>query len=227
MRVRTDICRAILLTSLVWAVLDVVVIFYYLDSGSTVDRQAYVRNPKFAEFQPKNATIPPAVQPAPVFFFAMVPGARDVDPGDITDRQKLRTELQCKNFKCVGQMMNDGSKTCLDTMGKKTGQSPGLSACHGMGGNQVWSLTTSGEIRSDELCLSVRGMPLKYTLRMEKCLLSKISQWHRFEYDEETKQVRSTKHDLCIVVENGGLDLASCATLTPASQWTFEKNTES
>ncbi|KAI6200901.1 Polypeptide N-acetylgalactosaminyltransferase [Aphelenchoides besseyi] len=177
------------------------------------------------------------------FFFSMVPGARDVDPGDITARQKLRKELQCKSFqwyleniypespiparyRSVGQVLNEGSKLCLDTMGKKTGQSPGLSACHGLGGNQVWSLTTAGEIRSDELCLSVRGMPLKYTVRMEKCLLSKISQWHRFEYDENTKQVRSSKFDLCVVVENGALELSNCDNLTPASQWSFEKNNE-
>ena len=132
----------------------------------------------------------------------MVPGARDVDAGDMSARFKLRSELQCKPFKwylenvypeapipadyySVGQVLNEGSGLCLDTLGKKTGQSPGLSGCHGLGGNQVWSLTTQGEIRSDELCLSVRGVPMQYTLKMEKCLLSKISQWHRFEYNEQ------------------------------------------
>ena len=89
------------------------------------------------------------------------------------------------NYLSIGQVLNEGSKLCLDTMGKKAGQSPGLSGCHGLGGNQVWSLTESGEIRTDELCLSVRTLPLKYTLRMEKCVLSKISQYHRFNYDTQ------------------------------------------
>jgi hypothetical protein len=45
------------------------------------------------------------------------------------------------DYLTVGQVLNEGSHLCLDTMGKKTGQAPGLSGCHGMGGNQVWSLT--------------------------------------------------------------------------------------
>jgi polypeptide N-acetylgalactosaminyltransferase len=37
----------------------------------------------------------------------------------------------------VGQVMNEGSGLCLDTLGKKSGQSPGLGGCHGLGGNQA------------------------------------------------------------------------------------------
>jgi hypothetical protein len=33
------------------------------------------------------------------FFFSMVPGARDVDAGDMSGRLKLRNDLQCKDFR--------------------------------------------------------------------------------------------------------------------------------
>lgn len=36
------------------------------------------------------------------------------------------------NYLSLGQVQNEGSKLCLDTMGKKAGQSPGLSGCHGV-----------------------------------------------------------------------------------------------
>jgi hypothetical protein len=35
------------------------------------------------------------------------------------------------------QIMNENSRLCIDTMGKKSGQAAGLSSCHGLGGNQV------------------------------------------------------------------------------------------
>jgi hypothetical protein len=38
-------------------------------------------------------------------------------------------------------------------MGKKQSQPAGVSGCHAQGGNQAWSLTGAGELRSDELCL--------------------------------------------------------------------------
>lgn len=140
------------------------------------------------------------------FFFAMVPGARHVEPGDMTERHNLRKQLQCKDFRwylenvypeapvpaaytILGQLRRRKSTKCIDTMGRKSGQQPSITQCHQMGGNQVWALTKSGEIRSDEMCLSIRGMnlPMKYNVKLEKCLMSKISQWHRFEYKAEVR----------------------------------------
>jgi polypeptide N-acetylgalactosaminyltransferase len=72
----------------------------------------------------------------------------------MSGRLKLRNDLQCKDFRwylenvypespipadyqSIGQVFNEGSGLCLDTLGKKSGQAPGLSGCHGLGGNQV------------------------------------------------------------------------------------------
>ena len=40
-------------------------------------------------------------------------------------------------------------------MGKKGGGMIGTSACHGMGGNQVFAFTNANQIMSDDNCLDV------------------------------------------------------------------------
>merc|ERR1719464_2461314 len=84
----------------------------------------------------------------------MNPGARNVEIGDLTSRKNLRTNLKCKSFRWyleniypesqmpldyyyLGEMKNDGTHNCLDTMGRKSGEEVGLSYCHGLGGNQA------------------------------------------------------------------------------------------
>jgi len=81
-------------------------------------------------------------------------GAKSVDIGDITDRVKLRKDLKCKSFRWylaniypespmpldyfhLGEIRNEATQYCLDTMGRKSGESVGTGYCHGLGGNQV------------------------------------------------------------------------------------------
>ena len=37
----------------------------------------------------------------------------------------------------LGDVKNIETQTCLDTMGRRTGENVGISYCHGLGGNQV------------------------------------------------------------------------------------------
>jgi hypothetical protein len=37
----------------------------------------------------------------------------------------------------LGDVKNVETETCLDTMGRRTGENVGISYCHGLGGNQV------------------------------------------------------------------------------------------
>lgn len=150
------------------------------------------------------------------FFYAMVAGARNVDVGNVTERRQLRKKLQCKSFKwylenvypecpvpanflSIGEIKNPGSRLCIDTMGHKTGQQPGLSTCHGQGGNQAWSLTGDGEIRTDETCLAAKNG--NGVIQMEKCAIKRPNPRQQFRYIPSTGQLMHIKSQMCLAVD--------------------------
>uniref|UniRef100_A0A183C8T3 Polypeptide N-acetylgalactosaminyltransferase n=1 Tax=Globodera pallida TaxID=36090 RepID=A0A183C8T3_GLOPA len=171
------------------------------------------------------------------FFYAMVPGAKHVELGDVTERKELRKRLECKSFKwyleniypespvpanflSIGQIKNPETRLCVDTMGKKNGQPAGVSGCHGLGGNQAWAYTANGEIRSDELCLSAKDS----VVRMDKC----ASNGHptakqQFKYVPTTKQLVHVKTQRCLTVDpsvSSSLGLSDCeAAKFEHAQW--------
>jgi len=104
------------------------------------------------------------------FYYSMNPGARNVEIGDLSPRKNLREELKCKSFRWylenvypesqmpldyffLGEIRNDATHSCLDTMARKSGEELGLSYCHGLGGNQVFAYTKRQQIMSDDNCL--------------------------------------------------------------------------
>lgn len=89
-----------------------------------------------------------------IYFIILFIGARNVAVGDVSERIKLRQRLKCKSFRWyleniypespmpldyyyLGDVQNVDTQTCLDTMGRRTGENVGISYCHGLGGNQV------------------------------------------------------------------------------------------
>lgn len=124
------------------------------------------------------------------FFYKMVPAARNVEAGDVSERKKLRETLQCKSFKwyleniypeaplpadfrSLGAIVNRFTEKCVDTNGKKDGQAPGIQACHGAGGNQVcaFDLTLKYCItqKRDFLIFAVLRYPVSTRLTFVKC----------------------------------------------------------
>ncbi|XP_046673810.1 polypeptide N-acetylgalactosaminyltransferase 5 isoform X1 [Homalodisca vitripennis] len=104
------------------------------------------------------------------FYYAMNPGAANVDVGDVTERRQLREQLGCKSFRWyleniypesqmpldyfyLGEVRNAETQNCLDTMSRKSGENVGMSYCHGLGGNQVFAYTKRQQIMSDDNCL--------------------------------------------------------------------------
>ncbi|GMT11759.1 hypothetical protein PFISCL1PPCAC_3056 [Pristionchus fissidentatus] len=104
-----------------------------------------------------------------------VPSARFVKYGDITERLELREKLQCKPFSWYLKEVYPELKVperdtgvlyfvkqgalCLDAMGRPEGDSPGVFACHGTGGNQEWAFDVdNGRLTStvSKLCLSMQ-----------------------------------------------------------------------
>ncbi|VDD86054.1 unnamed protein product [Enterobius vermicularis] len=134
------------------------------------------------------------------FFYKMVPAAKTVDHGDLTERKVLRENLQCrsfkwylgtvypeapipKEFKSIGEVKNLGAVLCLDTLGRRENELAGITRCHGDGGNQAWSLTFEGEIRSDELCISSGS---GVSVKLEKCSPVSVNLEHQFDYDNQS-----------------------------------------
>ncbi|XP_046405769.1 polypeptide N-acetylgalactosaminyltransferase 5 isoform X1 [Ischnura elegans] len=114
------------------------------------------------------------------FYYAMNPGARNVDVGDVSERKDLRKKLKCKSFRWylqnvypesqmpldyyyLGEVRNAETQNCLDTLGRKSGETLGMSYCHGLGGNQVFAYTKRQQIMSDDNCLDAanRDGPVK------------------------------------------------------------------
>ncbi|KAK6617043.1 Polypeptide N-acetylgalactosaminyltransferase 5 [Polyplax serrata] len=108
------------------------------------------------------------------FYYAMNPGAKKVEVGDISKRLELREKLKCKSFRWylsniypestmpldyyfLGEIKNMESDHCLDTMGRKSGENVGMSYCHSLGGNQVFSYTKRQQITADDNCLDAAG----------------------------------------------------------------------
>ncbi|XP_046405770.1 polypeptide N-acetylgalactosaminyltransferase 5 isoform X2 [Ischnura elegans] len=114
------------------------------------------------------------------FYYGINPGARNVDVGDVSERKDLRKKLKCKSFRWylqnvypesqmpldyyyLGEVRNAETQNCLDTLGRKSGETLGMSYCHGLGGNQVFAYTKRQQIMSDDNCLDAanRDGPVK------------------------------------------------------------------
>ncbi|KAE9553428.1 hypothetical protein FO519_003387 [Halicephalobus sp. NKZ332] len=178
------------------------------------------------------------------FFYNMVPAAKRVDAGDVTERRKLREGLQCKTFRwylenvypespipvhflSIGQIRNVKSNICFDSLGRKSGEDAGVSPCHGIGGNQAWSLTATGQIRSDENCIAISsGFTASNRIRLEKCFIGRNDR-QIFTYDPNTGIIMHRKSGSCVVLkDSNSLILAECNASDPSMQWNLENYKE-
>ncbi|MCP9257151.1 Polypeptide N-acetylgalactosaminyltransferase 3 [Dirofilaria immitis] len=145
----------------------------------------------------------------------------------------LRENLQCKSFRwyletiypespipidflSLGQIENMGITRCLDTAGHSAGDLPGMFPCHGKGGNQLWTYTGKGEIRSDELCLAFTTKGVS----VEKCTGLIPSLKMEFDYEKrQTLMLRHRETGLCLQANKSGVQLNTCLHIEMIQKW--------
>ncbi|KAG9510555.1 putative N-acetylgalactosaminyltransferase 9, partial [Fragariocoptes setiger] len=200
------------------------------------------------------------------YFFMARPDLKKVNPGSLEKRLKLKKDLHCAPFKdylrdvyenrkfifdqnvtAYGFIRNPASNLCIDTLNRRedADDRAGLYPCEAMKApvtmltNQLFSLTTSGEIRREEGCLTApkAGGRAKIVI-MAKCDDPDIRynlKKHKKKHHVTVQQWRHVKNGLiinegngeCLTTRNqqsdGDLRVTACDDSDDRQKWVFFK----
>lgn len=172
------------------------------------------------------------------FYYAMNPGATNVDVGDVSERRNLRKQLKCKSFRWylenvypesqmpldyyyLGEIRNEETQNCLDTLGRKNNENLGMSYCHGLGGNQVFAYTKRQQVMSDDNCLDAASPdgPVK----LVRCHGMGGNQ--AWIYNDEDRTLKHINTDQCLQKpdpRDSSQPLLKKCNKTPGQKWTMK-----
>ena len=94
----------------------------------------------------------------------------------------------------LGEIENMENNNCLDTYGRKSGESLAMTQCHGLGGNQVFAYTKKRQIMSDDNCIDASDA--KSPVKLIPCHgMGGNQMW---DYSESTKNIVHKSTGLCL-----------------------------
>uniref|UniRef100_A0A6P4EXE0 Polypeptide N-acetylgalactosaminyltransferase n=1 Tax=Drosophila rhopaloa TaxID=1041015 RepID=A0A6P4EXE0_DRORH len=171
-------------------------------------------------------------------YYNAVPLAKNIPFGNIDDRLALKEKLHCKPFKWylenvypdlqapdpqeVGQFRQDGTE-CLDTMGHLIDGTVGIFPCHNTGGNQEWAFSKRGEIKHDDLCLTLVTFARGSQVVLKACDDSENQRWIM----REGGLVRHYKINVCLDSRDQtqqGVSAQHCNSALGTQRWSFGKD---
>ncbi|XP_003391785.2 PREDICTED: polypeptide N-acetylgalactosaminyltransferase 1-like [Amphimedon queenslandica] len=172
-------------------------------------------------------------------YYAKRPSIRSRSYGDISERLELRKKLHCKSFRWYmenvysemplplenlrygGYVMNPQSKLCFDTMGNREYGKVSLFTCHGIGGNQEFGFSDSGElIFDDDLCLDISSKERGGKVGILNC--HGLGGNQKWEYNNVTRHLQHVVTKLCVEKGPGNiLVMNNCMESFPSQEWIF------
>uniref|UniRef100_A0A1B0BTJ8 Polypeptide N-acetylgalactosaminyltransferase n=1 Tax=Glossina palpalis gambiensis TaxID=67801 RepID=A0A1B0BTJ8_9MUSC len=169
------------------------------------------------------------------YYYTAVPLAKNIPFGNIDERLALKHKLHCKPFKwylenvypdlqipesyLVGQF-RQSDNFCLDTMGNLVDGTVGLFQCHNTGGNQEWIFTKRGQIKHDDLCLTLVQFARGSQVVMKLCDESENQHWRV----REGGFIRHHKLNVCLDSrdhQEHGVTAQGCNSALDTQRWMF------
>lgn len=174
-------------------------------------------------------------------YYYLRTGFNKGDYGDISERQKLRKDLQCKSFKwyvdnvypdlpipdnlAEGYVKNMGlsNETCMDAVVGENDEKGKLQTyqCHYLGGNQFFEYSKSFELKKGAHCVDFTGSDSN-SLQLYRCHYSKGNQ--EWIFNATTSQLihRPTKMCLTSLDNFESLSMLPCNSTELKQKWIFQ-----
>jgi polypeptide N-acetylgalactosaminyltransferase len=172
-------------------------------------------------------------------FFNFYPELRNAELGDVSDRVKLRKDLDCKSFRWylnniypeaplprsffhLGAIKNVGINFCLDTLKRAVGLDAAASYCSGQGKSQLFEYSKTNHIASGSKCLDNQG--INGVVKMNKC--KEEAKQQKWDYDVKNLQFRNRlANNSCLALSdkmNNYVIAMNCDSRNDLQKWIFQ-----
>lgn len=169
------------------------------------------------------------------YFYTREPSAKYADMGNITAQLELKKNLECKSFDWyiknvaydmvekyprlppnvqLGTLINVGSRSCLDTLGRAAPAVVEVSSCNGHGVQM--RLNSQGQLGTGERCVDANSSGVKQIF----CPSSSVS--GPWTYHNDTQLLVHKRGSRCLSVRGDSVSLMKCDDTQDSQKWIFK-----